>query len=110
NKPPWAAFDPDSGRLSGTPEDADLGTYPDIRVSVTDGQATADLAAFSVEVVATASGSATLSWTPPIEKTDGTPIDLKGYKIHWGTSPHAYSHWRRLDNPGLASYVVESLT
>src|SRR5687767_4347938 len=35
NKPAWAAFDPATGRLSGTPENA--GTFPDITIRVTDG-------------------------------------------------------------------------
>jgi hypothetical protein len=110
NKPAWATFDMATGRLSGTPADADAGTYSDIRISVSDGEATRNLSAFSISVVTTASGSATLSWTAPTEKTDGSAVDLAGYKIYWGTTSRNYSHSVVLDNPGYSTYVVDDLT
>ena len=50
NRPSWLQFDPATGRLSGTPAAANAGTYRDIRVSVSDGQATAALPEFDVTV------------------------------------------------------------
>jgi large repetitive protein len=50
NAPVWADFNPGSGRLEGTPRDADVGTHSNIVVSVTDGSSSASLAPFSVEV------------------------------------------------------------
>ena len=36
---------------------------------------------------AVAVGSATLSWTPPTQNMDGTPLtNLAGYRVYWGTS------------------------
>jgi hypothetical protein len=57
-----------------------------------------------------ANGSATVTWVPPTQNTDGSPLtDLAGYKIYWGTSPGVYSNSLTVDNPGLAAYVVENL-
>ena len=58
-----------------------------------------------------ASGMATLSWQPPTQNADGTPLrDLAGYTIYVGTSSSTYEYRQvRLDNPGLTTYVVENL-
>jgi hypothetical protein len=50
NKPVWASFNTVSGRLSGTPDDADSGLYSNIAISVSDGTDTASLATFAIEV------------------------------------------------------------
>lgn len=111
NRPSWASFDTSTGVLSGTPTAADIGTYSNIVISVSDGAASASLAAFSVQVVATAEGTATLSWVPPTTNIDGSPLtDLAGYKVYWGASQGSYANSITLDNPGLSSYVVEQLT
>ncbi len=55
-------------------------------------------------------GSATLSWTPPTENTDNTPLtDLAGFKIHYGTSSGNYSEVVDVNSAGVTSYVVENL-
>ncbi len=108
--PPWAAFDTATGRLQGTPSAQYVGTYSNLVITVSDGVAQVSLPAFSLSVQAVASGSAMLSWTPPTQNTDGSPLtNLKGYKIYWGTAPGNYSNSVTLDLPGVASYVVESL-
>ncbi len=56
-------------------------------------------------------GSATLSWTPPTEITDGSVLtDLSGYKIYYGNESGNYQMSLQIDNPGIARYVVENLT
>lgn len=111
NLPGWASFNGATGRLSGTPTSVDVGTYPNIVIRVSDGQATTSLAAFSVAVVAVATGSATLSWTPPTYNTDGSPLtNLAGYRIYWGRSQGSYANSVTLNNGGLTSYVVDQLT
>ncbi|MEO0423981.1 MAG: kelch repeat-containing protein [Pseudomonadota bacterium] len=50
NAPAWAAFDPATGTLEGTPIRSESGTTDDIRIRVSDGQASADLAPFSLTV------------------------------------------------------------
>lgn len=109
NRPAWATFT-SAGQLFGTPGPGDVGTYADIRISVSDGEATMSLGAFGITVVAVTAGSATLSWTPPTRNTDGTPLsNLAGYRIYWGPSRGQYSSSVTV-NAGLSSYVVEQLT
>ena len=111
NLPGWAAFNATTGRLSGTPTSAQVGTYSNIRISVSDGTTTTSLATFSIQVVGTATGSATLSWTPPTQNTDGSPLNnLTGYRVYWGTQQGSYSNSVTIANPGLATYVVDQLT
>ncbi len=56
-------------------------------------------------------GSATLSWTPTTQNTDGSPLtDLTGYKIYYGNESGNYQTFIQIDNPGIATYVVENLT
>jgi len=63
-----------------------------------------------VIVLQSSNGTALLSWTPPIQNTDGSLLtDLAGYKIRYGTSPGNYSETITLNNPGLSSYLVENL-
>ncbi len=55
--------------------------------------------------------SATLSWTPPTQNTDGSPLtDLAGYKIYYGNESGNYQTSIQIDNPGITIYVVENLT
>jgi hypothetical protein len=111
NQPGWASFNSTTGRLSGTPTAADVGTYANIAIRVSDGQATTSLPSFGITVVAVATGSATLSWTPPTQNTDGSPLtNLAGYRIYWGRSQGSYTSSATLNNPGLTSYFVDQLT
>jgi hypothetical protein len=110
-KPAWAAFDPASGRLSGTPGAGDAGTFPSIRISVTDGRASAALAVFDIAVTQVASGSVTLSWSSPNRNSDGTSLtNLAGFRIYYGRNPEVLDQTVHLSNPGLTRYVVENLS
>jgi hypothetical protein len=51
NRPAWAAFSTTNGQLSGTPVSADIGSYPDIAIEVSDGEFTASLPPFSINVL-----------------------------------------------------------
>jgi hypothetical protein len=109
--PRWASFNASSGRLSGTPQSGDVGTYSNIVITVTDGTESASLAPFSVVVIAVASSSVTLSWTAPTENDDGSPLtDLDGYKIYWGTTPGSYPESVIIDNESITTYVVENIS
>jgi len=110
NLPDWASFDSASGRISGKPTVAHVGSYKSIAVSVTDGQAEARLPEFEVAVVQNGETSLTLSWVPPTENLDGTPlVDLKGYEIHYGNASGVYSTTIPIDNPGITRYVIDGL-
>ena len=111
NLPTWASFNATTGRLSGTPTSGQVGTYANITISVSDGTASTSLATFSIQVVGTATGSATLTWTPPTTNTDGSALNnLAGYKVYWGTSLGSYVNSATIANPGIATYVVDQLT
>ncbi len=51
--PGWAGFNPANGALNGTPGVGDIGLYTGITISVSDGNQSAALPAFSIEVIAT---------------------------------------------------------
>jgi hypothetical protein len=70
NRPGWASFSSATGRLSGTPSASAAGEYIDIRISVSDGQASAALAPFAI-VVSEANRAPTLSGTPPTSAREG---------------------------------------
>ncbi|NLS12186.1 DUF4347 domain-containing protein [Vibrio sp. SM6] len=69
NNPAWASFDTATGALTGTPGNDDVGITSDIRISVTDGAATATLAAFSLEVT-NVNDAPTISGTPSTQAVE----------------------------------------
>jgi len=110
-EPGWATIDPVTGVLSGTPGAGDVGLTEGIVITVSDGTDYASLPAFSLAVVQAATGSATVSWLPPTQRTDGSALtNLGGYHIRYGTSPTALTETITLNGTGLTSYTVEGLT
>jgi hypothetical protein len=110
NLPQWAAFDSRTGELSGMPGMADVRSFSNILISVTDGEKSTSLRAFAINVREDGIYSTTLSWNPPTENEDGTQLmDLAGYKLYWGNTPGNYTKSVRIENPGISSYVVENL-
>ena len=113
NMPAWASFNATTGALSGTPSSAQVGSYANIVIGVSNGSASASLAAFSINVTASpvaATGAADLSWTPPTQNTDGTPLtDLAGYTIYYGTNSGSLTQTIQLASPSATSYVVSNL-
>lgn len=57
NQPPWLDFDTTNGTLSGTPTNDDAGVWPNIQISVTDGEYSESLDPFSITV-------STYPWIP----------------------------------------------
>jgi hypothetical protein len=73
NKPSWLVFYPDTGRIGRTATAANIGTYSNIVIRVTDGVSTASLPAFSIKVsAATTKRAPTISRTPPASVTVGS--------------------------------------
>ena len=116
NKPAWAAFSIATGALSGTPSTTDVGTDSNIVISVSDGYTSVALAPFSINVTQpttppATSGTATLTWTPPVSNTDGSALtDLAGYHIYYGTSPSTLSTVIDVGSPGTLTYTVNNLS
>lgn len=108
--PEWATFNASTGRISGTPSAADVGTY-EVTITVSDGKATASLGPFTITVAQVASGAATLSWLPPTENTDGSALtNLAGYEVRYGRDRNNLSNSVRIDDPSVTVYVIENLT
>ena len=111
NRPSWASFDASTGRLYGTPPSTSAGTYSNIVISVSDGSLSASLASFAITVVQAASGSATLSWTPPTLNTDGTSLtNLAGYRIVYGRTSSTLDQTVQIPTAGTASYTITGLS
>lgn len=111
NRPAWSTFNVATGALTGTPTTAQAGTYSNISISVSDGKTTASLAPFSITVrQPVVTGSANLSWTPPTQNTDGSPLtNLAGYKIYHGTSAGALTDVINISGSSITSYAFNNL-
>ena len=112
SKPSWATFDAKTGRLSGTPSNAQAGSYEEIVISVTDGVATATLAQFAITVEAAqaTTKSVMVSWTPPTTNSDGTSLtNLSGYRIMYGTQAGNYSQSVTVGSAGVTSFTLDNL-
>jgi Putative Ig domain len=110
NKPAWASFSTSSGRLWGSPDSTDAGTYAGIRITVNDGVATASLT-FDISVEEPARRSVTLSWTAPTQNEDGSPLtNLKGFRVYYGTSSSALDSMIEIPSAGVTSAAVEELS
>lgn len=116
NKPSWATFNTATGQLSGTP--TAQGTTSGVVITVSDGKASASLAAFAVTVGAagssvaqSASGSSVaLSWDVPTRTVDGATLqNLSGYRIHYGKNENALVNAIEVQSAGLNSFSVQDL-
>jgi hypothetical protein len=77
NRPQWATFSTSNGQLSGTPTVAQVGTTSNIRITVSDGKATASLAAFSIQVQGPPNSAPTISGTPITSVQAGTAYSFQ---------------------------------
>ena len=116
NSPSWASFNTSTGQLSGSPKSTDTGTTLNIVITAADGTAKASLPAFSITVTAAAvtttptTGTATVSWTPPTENTNGTALtNLAGFKVYYGTSSSSLNQVVQVANAGATNYVLSGL-
>jgi hypothetical protein len=113
NKPAWASFSIATGQLTGTPSSTQAGSYSNIVVSVSDGQASSALAPFTISVAGTTSttGSATLSWVPPTQNTNGSALtNFAGIILYYGTTPASLTQSVQLASTSQTSYTIGNLT
>jgi Putative Ig domain len=68
NLPGWASFDSSTGKLGGTPSSSSIGTYANIEISVSDGQETVKLPAFSIDVL----DALVISGNPATQAVEGS--------------------------------------
>jgi hypothetical protein len=76
-RPTWASFSTTTGALTGTPSAGQVGVYSNIRISVSDGQASTSLPAFSITVTAAPNRAPTISGTPGSSATVGTQYSFQ---------------------------------
>lgn len=94
NMPSWATFSSTTGKLSGTPTTANIKTFTNIVISVSDGTASASLAPFSIQVTAPASSQTLqISGSPPTSVVAGTAYsfqptttDAPGKTLHFSVT------------------------
>jgi hypothetical protein len=110
NKPSWASFDSLSGLLSGTPGSEDLGTYSNIVISVSDGQSSASLPAFSVGVLPSPSGNLALGKPVVASSVEGSLVAIyavDGDSASRWASAHSDPQWIYVDLG--ASYAIDEV-
>jgi hypothetical protein len=116
--PGWANINRTTGLVWGTPPAGSTGSTSQIVVTVTDGEASASLVAFSVSISSTSTivptpgiGTAALTWTPPDAYIDGSPLpaaELTAFRIYHGTSAATLSRVAEVDS-GSRAFTVNSL-
>lgn len=100
NRPAWASFSASTGRLSGTPSSAAVGEYTDIRISVSDGSASATLAPFAI-TVNQANRAPTISGTPPASVLEGQAY---AFAPNAGDADGDLLSFTIVNRPGWASF------
>lgn len=111
NLPPWADIDSTTGKISGTPALGDVGEYESITLTVADATHETAGKPFSITVVGSGTGVATLTWEKPVSKVDGSLLDdLAGYHIVYGRSEDDLEHSIFINDPAQTSYEFATLT
>ena len=108
NSPAWASFDSASGRLSGTPENGDVGVYSGIEISVSDGTDSKSVGAFSITVNNT-NDAPVISGLPTTHIDETSPYSFQPSASDPDSDPLVFSisgmpAWASFDtNTGLLS-------
>jgi hypothetical protein len=124
-QPPWTDFDPATGRLYGTPTQDDVQTWGDIKISVSDGEATTHLNLFRIQVKNTAPDidgepplsvgiGETYSFTPSADDINGDALTFQiENQPAWASFDPAtgrLSGTPGLDDVGVAHHVNIAVT
>ena len=110
NLPPWASMDPNTGRITGTPGENDLGEYEAITIVVADAAARTESSPFTITVITGGSGVASLQWETPPSKVDGSPLDdLAGFRILYGRTAEELDRSVLIPSPTTTSYEFATL-
>jgi hypothetical protein len=116
NRPSWASFNSSNGTLNGTPTEADVGSYSNIVITVSDGTDSASLSPLTLVVEASqttpTTGSVSLSWVAPSTRADGSALalsELSGYRLYMGASADSLSPVLDMDDYTVTDHVMENL-
>lgn len=88
----WLRWDAERGRLHGEPTSADLGPYPNIVLTVSDGTSTTEVGPFTIDVVATTGDEA-------LKVTDSVTANSTSTVTSTSTINSTSSSWRK-KHPG----------
>jgi hypothetical protein len=77
NRPTWTTFSGTTGRLQGTPPAANVGSFANIVISVSDGAASASLPAFTITVNAAPNSAPTISGVPATSVIQATAYSFR---------------------------------
>jgi hypothetical protein len=107
NKPAWASFSSTTGKLSGTPTAANVGTFSKIVISAHNRYASAALTPFSIQVTGASSKDPppTISGTPPTSVTAGTAYSFQPKASDSGGAALSFSVQNK---PSWASFSIAS--
>lgn len=65
---------------------------------------------FYATTAAKPTNTATLTWKPPTQNTDGSTLsDLAGYRLSYGQSPDALTQIIQIPSPATTSYIAQGL-
>lgn len=118
NKPDWANFSIATGRLYGTPNSGQTGTYNGVTIVASNAKVSTALPAFNVTVTngttsappTSATGSAKITWELPTHNTNGSVLsNLAGTIIYYGTSASALNKSVRVSSTSATSYTIRGL-
>ena len=107
--PSWLTINPSTGLMTGTP--TTTGTYS-ISIGVSDGALTASLQ-YVLTVNPASSTTATVSWTPPTQNTDGSTLALSSidsYTIYYGLASNQLNQTVPNIAGSSTSYTVTGLS
>jgi hypothetical protein len=103
-----------TGSLTGTPTESHVGITSGITISVSDGDLSASLAPFDLEVlevIGTPVGSATVFWQIPDTNAAASPrTDLAGFEVHYGTASQTYTEIVPVGDPTADSILIDDLS
>ena len=110
NKPSWLSFSTTTGVLTGTPQSGHVGSV-NVTITVADGRGGQGSDQTQVNVQQQVAGSATLSWSAPTTRVDGTPLNnLAGFKLYYGTNAGNLNNVIQVSDPGARNHVITNLT
>ena len=88
---------------------ANVGTYSQISISVSNGVAGVSLAPFSISVTQPPA-MVTLTWTSPTLNTNGTTVtDLAGYRIYYGSTSTQLNQVVTVAGAAVTEYAFSEL-
>src|SRR5262245_37020166 len=76
NAPSWAKFSAETGELSGTPTDANVGDSQEITITVTDGRETRSVGPFKIRVRPKGGGQAPANTPPTISGAPASAVTV----------------------------------